>query len=212
MLTVITKVSGKTPFIFGYSIQRVSSSSMKPTLEVGDIILCRQCDPMTLQDGDIITYEGKRGEFKDKLVTHRVIKAPYLENGEYYLLTKGDDNPYEDSAIPVGDVLGIYQQKIDFLAPIFEFFITPWGLLTMIALIILAFFGDIVNLFKALLGIDSVDKNEVNELIEKYKNETPTIESDSDTAEDEDTVRLNEIDSLVTSIEQDEAVPSECDE
>ncbi len=183
VLTFITKISGKTPFVFGYSLQRVSSESMKPTLEVGDIILCKQCDPMTLKNGDIITYEGKKGQFRDKLVTHRVIKEPYEENGEYMLLTKGDDNPDEDSAISVNDVVGIYTGKADILRPLFEFFVTPWGLLVMIALIILAFLEDIIIFVKALLGIDTGEKKDVDEIIRKYRDKSPAPEGGEDTGD-----------------------------
>ena len=58
-LTLISRVNGETPSVFGYTIYRVSSASMTPFLQVGDIILCRECDPMTLQDGECCFCERR---------------------------------------------------------------------------------------------------------------------------------------------------------
>ena len=176
-LNIITRISGKTPSILGYSVYRVSSGSMVPTFEVGDIILCRECDPMTLKDGDIITYDGTVGEFAGKSVTHRVIKEPYRENGNYYLVTKGDDNPVEDSPISVSQVTGIFQSKIDLLKFFYDFFITPWGLIAMIFLIILAFFNEIVIFVQAILGTgpDRKKKESVEDIIERIENEKSAL-------------------------------------
>lgn len=173
ILTLVTRISGKTPSILGYTMYRVSSGSMEPTLKVGDIILSSECDPMTLKKDDIITYDGTVGEFKDKRVTHRVVKAPYKDSGSYYLVTKGDDNPVEDSPINVSQVRGKYVAKIDILRWLYEFFITPWGLLTLIALIILAFSNEIITLVKVLFGkgYEPPEKDSIEDIIERYQKE-----------------------------------------
>ena len=38
---LLTRFTGGTPSLFGYTLQRVSSGSMVPELEVGDVILSR---------------------------------------------------------------------------------------------------------------------------------------------------------------------------
>lgn len=172
MLIIIltARIHGETPKLFWHAVYRVSSASMTPYLQVGDIILCEDCDPMALKAGEIITYNGTSGQFAGKHVTHRVVKAPYLnpDDGKYYLITKGDDNPVEDSPIEVTQVTGKYVKKIDFLRSIYDFFITPWGLLSIIALILLAFSSEIYNLIRAVTGADKEEEN-IGEVIERVQ-------------------------------------------
>lgn len=177
MVAVLTAhFNGETPKLFGHAIYRVSSGSMEPYLKVGDIILCADCDPMELKEGDIITYNGTVGQFKGKKVTHRVVTAPYYdeEQGKYYLVTKGDDNPVEDSPISVDQVSGKYIQKIGILKGFYDFFITPWGLLVLIALIVLAFFSEIVNFVRALTGrVDDDEEHEdIQDIIARIQRES----------------------------------------
>ncbi len=177
LLAVIltARMNGETPTLFGYTVYRVSSASMTPYLKVGDIILCQKCDPMKLRDGDVITYNGKSGQFAGKRVTHRVIKEPYYNenDGKYYLLTKGDDNPAEDTPITTSQVTGKMLRKIDMLKSVYDFFVTPWGLLTLIGLIILVFFGEIINFVKALFGIEVEEEEheDIQDVIERVQRE-----------------------------------------
>lgn len=101
MLTVIvfmgSKVNGKTPSLFGYSVLRVSTGSMQPELMIGDVILGKSVDnPTALKVGDIITYRGS-GQTEGLLVTHKVVVAPYkTADGTYKLQTKGIANDAPD--------------------------------------------------------------------------------------------------------------------
>lgn len=173
VLTVTTRANGGTPSIFGYSIYRVSTPSMTPALEVGDVILVKECDPLKLKEGDIITYDGTEGDLKDKKITHRVVEEPYKIGDDYYLKTKGDSNDFADPEVNVSQVTGIYQQKLVFLTWVYDFFLTPWGLLIIIALIITAFFGEIVNLFRAFTGDlpEDGNKESIEDIIERIKSQ-----------------------------------------
>lgn len=103
VLTVIvfmgSKVNGKTPSLFGYSVLRVSTGSMQPELMIGDVILGKSVDdPTALKVGDIITYRGS-GQTEGLLVTHKVVVAPYkTADGTYKLQTKGIANDAPDPA------------------------------------------------------------------------------------------------------------------
>lgn len=176
VFTVIARISGNTPTFFGHSVFRVSSGSMKPAYEVGDVIIVKETDPMKLNVGDVCTYNGTTGEFAGKIITHRVIKAAYKENGEYYIQTKGDANPNEDPPINVKDVVGKVETKIGILRTLYNFFITPLGLITIIALIIAAFFNEIINFVKSIIGIgyDENKKDSVEDIIARYKDENKT--------------------------------------
>ena len=130
---------------------------------------------MELKAGDIITYDGRSGDFAGKRVTHRVVKEPYLNeaNGKYYLVTKGDDNPAEDTPITTDQVTGKYVKKLDWLQRLYDFFLTPWGLLTLIGLIVLAFFNEIINFARALGGHDDEEEHEdIQEIIARVQRES----------------------------------------
>lgn len=184
--TIITRINGQTPSVFGYSMFRVATGSMKPELEIGDVILVHDTDAMKLKVGDVITYDGKTGEFAGRVVTHRVVKAPYKKGGSYFIKTKGDANPLEDPEVNISDVRGILVMKVDLLKGLYNFFITPWGLLTIIALIILAFFNEIVIFVKSLFGIGyEEEKGEsVEEIIERYQKEN--AEKSAPSSEEDD--------------------------
>ncbi|MCH5303382.1 MAG: signal peptidase I [Ruminococcus sp.] len=173
VLTMITRLTGGTPSVLGYSLFRVSSGSMQPQLEVGDVIVIKSCDGMDVEKGEIITYESKSGEMAGKLVTHRVVKAPYKDNKDYYVVTKGDANFVEDDPINVNQVQGTFVTKISVLTFLYNIFVTPLGLLLIIALIIFAFFNEIVIFVKAILGIGYEDepKESVQDIIERYQKE-----------------------------------------
>ena len=75
----------------------VSSGSMRPTLEVGDLIIVKWVPPSQLHDsplnGDIIVYESDEGDLR----VHRLIKIVPSDGG-FLLTTKGDanDKPLSD--------------------------------------------------------------------------------------------------------------------
>lgn len=171
VFTMVSRVSGKAPSLMGYSVYRISSGSMEPTLKIGEVILSKECDVTSLKVGDIITYEGEAGEFKDKIVTHRVVREPYYESGNYYLVTKGDDNPADDTPISGDQVLGKMECELGFISALYDFFITPWGLISIILLIVLAFFNEIIIFIKSLIGFKEEDENSLEKIIERYKKE-----------------------------------------
>ena len=173
VIILTARIHGETPKLFWHAVYRVSSASMTPYLQIGDIILCEDCDPMTLKNGDIITYNGTEGQLAGKRVTHRVVREPYLNpaDGKYYVVTKGDDNPTEDSPVELSQVTGKYVQKIELLKNIYDFFVTPWGLITVIALILLAFSTEIYNLIRAVTG-GNEEKESIAEVIERVQRES----------------------------------------
>ena len=176
IMFVVSKINGDVPSVFGYSVYRVSSGSMAPELEVGDIILSQSVeDPMSLKVGDIVTYKGS-GELQGKLITHEVIVAPKAENGEIVLQTKGIANEIPDSPISADRVVSIMITKIEFLEAFYNFFFSPWGLLTIIALIILVFIDELIVMIKTITGNDTKPKSkDIDEIIGKIKSENQEI-------------------------------------
>lgn len=172
IMSLISRINGSSPALFGYSLYRVSSGSMAPELGVGDVILVHSCDGMDVKKDDIVTYVATSGEMSGKLITHRVVEAPYQEGSEYYLITKGDANDYADDPVNANQIEGKMLTKVGILKYLFDFFVTPWGLLAIIALIILAFSNEIVLLVKAIFGIGfHENESSVEEIIERYQKE-----------------------------------------
>lgn len=172
IFTVVSRINNSTPSLFGYSIYRVSSGSMSPELEVGDVILGKAVDdPMEITVGDIVTYEG-RGELSGKLITHKVIVAPHEEEGIIKLQTKGVANEIPDSPINVDRVVSVVITKVEFLTAFYDFFFSPWGLLTAIALIILVFIDELIIMAKTIAGFDKTQKpKSIDEIIDRMQNE-----------------------------------------
>lgn len=186
----MSRINGSTPSVFGYSIFRVSSGSMEPELMVGDIILDKTVDnPEDLKVGDVITF--KSSDYGDLLVTHKVIKAPYEENGKLMLQTKGIANEVEDKPISVDNVKGIMICKVDYLDTVYNVFLSPWGLLILIALIVIIFFDEIITIVKILTNNDKSVKeaDDINEIIdrlqaEKLKEQAEKVKAQSEKYEE----------------------------
>lgn len=186
----MSRINGSTPSVFGYSIFRVSSGSMEPELMVGDIILDKTVDnPEDLKVGDVITF--KNNDYGDMLVTHKIIKAPYEENGKLMLQTKGIANEVEDKPICVDNVKGIMICKVDYLDTVYNVFLSPWGLLILIALIVIIFFDEIITIVKILTNNDKSvkDADDINEIIdrlqaEKLKEQAEKVKEQSEKSEE----------------------------
>lgn len=181
---VTAKIQGSYPSVFGYSIYRVSSGSMSPELEVGDVILGKSVsDPMDIKVGDIVTYKGS-GELSGMLITHKVIVAPEEVDGVLTLQTKGIANEIPDSPISAERVVSVVVCEVEFLAAFYNFFFSPWGLLTVIALIILVFIDEVIAIIRNLTGNDiKAEKKDINEIIGRIKSEE--VDNDTENKSDE---------------------------
>lgn len=97
-LTVVTQVySNGYVQIGGFSLFRVVTGSMEPTLPVGSLLLCQETDIQQIQVGDIICFRSRNPQIMGKIITHRVISITVSGEGETLLETKGDANLSADS-------------------------------------------------------------------------------------------------------------------
>lgn len=169
---LVSRINGGTPSFFGYTFHRISSGSMEPELKVEDVIVDKEISDISeVKQGDIITFQGG-AQFDNHLVTHRVIKAPYNENGTMMLQTKGDANEAADSPIRADTVKSIYITKINFLAKLYSFFLSQWGLITFIAVLLIIFFDEVINIVRILTGHhDDGETENISEIIERIQKE-----------------------------------------
>ncbi len=78
--------------IFGYKACIITSSSMEPSINYGDLIIIKKCKNKDLNTGDVITFRKKQ-----EVITHRIIKIEDgVQENESTYITKGDNNNTED--------------------------------------------------------------------------------------------------------------------
>lgn len=84
------------PNYFGYTVFEVASGSMKPTLDINDVILIKTGNE-NIKKGDIIAFEDNK-----TIITHRVL---YID-GERFIV-KGDNNNTADKPINKKQIIGV---------------------------------------------------------------------------------------------------------
>ena len=154
----ITRITGHVPSVFGYSIFRVQTDSMTPTLEVGDVIIDKKVPAEDIQKGDIITYDCLSGDLAGQTITHRVVTDPECRSGTYYYQTQGDRaGALLDDVISYDQVEGKYVNKLPWLNEMYSFFLSPYGLLTFILIILILFGYEMISLIVSYKSLDEKD-------------------------------------------------------
>ena len=154
----IARITGHVPSIFGFSVFRVRSDSMAPTLVVDDIILDKKVAAEDIHKGDIITYNCKEGEMKGQTITHRVIEEPVDNGGTYLIQTQGDkEGSSPDARITYDQVEGKYLFKIPLMDKLYTFFLSPYGLVVFIVIILALFGYEMIALLISYRTLDEKD-------------------------------------------------------
>lgn len=150
--------------IGSYRMFTVVTGSMDPVYKVGDVVISKEVDPSTIKKGDDVVYLGEKNDFKDKIVTHRVIKIEKKDN-EYYFTTKGIANDYSDPVISSDQIYGkvVYKPVVlSFLSGILN---TKLGFYLLIFVpVAFLIFLEILDYIKRKEGeLDEGEKEEVKE-------------------------------------------------
>lgn len=158
------RISGEAPSIFGYQVFRVSSESMEPELMVGDVILVKEATVEDIKKGDIVTYKGEEDTFSGKLITHKMLEDPQYVDGRYVFKTSGiydgaipDPEWYEDQLV------GEYVRKVPFVDKVYTFFLTPYGLIAFIVVIMVLFGYELIALILSYKDLDEDDVEQEEE-------------------------------------------------
>lgn len=169
LVILVQRISNNNISIAGIRFFSVASSSMFPEYEVGDIIIAKEVEPQEIKVGENVVYNGKKGEFKDKIITHEVVKIEE-ENGEYIFTTKGIANDESDPTISEDQVLGkiVYKSVVlSFLNKIVNNIYTFYFLIFVPITIIIA---------KNIIQISIENKSKEDDI--DYKEETQKEESE----------------------------------
>ncbi|ELY44845.1 signal peptidase I [Natronorubrum bangense] len=109
----------------------VTSGSMSPTIEPGDVIVTQDVSPDEIETGDVITFHD--GSSADSgYVTHRVADI-VEEDGERYFELQGDanDNP-DEGLVPAEYAQGDLHWHIPYLGHLLLFARSSLGLLVLV--------------------------------------------------------------------------------
>lgn len=154
----IMRITGNSPSIFGYHVFRVSSGSMEPVLVKGDVILVKAVPADQISKNDIITYKSREGQMEGEMITHRVVTEPKVVEGTYYFQTQGDaEGASLDPIVSFEQVEGKYVRKVPLIDKLYSFFLTPYGLITFIFIIVLLFGYEMISLILTYRAIDIKD-------------------------------------------------------
>ncbi len=146
VLTALVLIIAGLGFLYvspGYNLYMVRSESMKPAINMGDLIITAPLDgPISkeVKAGTVITYE-----YGKELITHRVKSIDGVA-----LVTKGDAVEDADSwPVTMSDIRGVYMFKIPYVGYLTNFVRTKLGWFLMIiipgALLVLWLVKDIVK-------------------------------------------------------------------
>lgn len=145
--------------IFGYKFFIVLSDSMSATdFSAGDLVVSKAVDPVTLGEGDIITFQSENTDNYGEIITHKIRSVTKDGEGNLGFVTYGTTTNTDDETVVSGSlVLGQYKFHIAKIGAFFNFLKSGFGYFVCIFIPFM--------LLILLQGLKSV------RLFRKYKNE-----------------------------------------
>lgn len=136
LLNVATaKFNQQVPQIGGYSIFRITSGSMEPTIPTGTYILVKDVEAKEIQKGDIITFYSTDPTIRGLPNTHRVISKPLRTSKGLIFQTRGDANYVNDNYfVAESRLIGRYCCNLTRLTKLVNFFMTR-SMLTVLLIV-----------------------------------------------------------------------------
>lgn len=115
--------------LFGLRFYIVLSDSMSATdFDAGDLVVVKQVDPTTLQEGDIIAYQSQNSENYGATVTHKIRAKTTDANGNPGFITYGTTTGVDDETVVTYPfILGKYTLALPNVGTFFQFLKTPQG-------------------------------------------------------------------------------------
>ena len=157
LVVCLQRFTDNTLSLFGFRMFTVLTGSMEPKYNVGDVLFSKSIDPDEIQVGDAISYLGKSGDVKDKVVTHEVIEIENDENGEKIFHTKGIANIIEDPIVHADQIYGKVIHKSTILSFISKTIRTPVGLIVLIIIPVFYIIGS--EMLSGLLSREEKRRN-----------------------------------------------------
>lgn len=127
VVVCLQRFSGNKITFFNYRMFTVISGSMEPKYVIGDVLIAKKVNASKIKIGDAITYEGTKGGFRGKVITHEVIEVEKDENGKYLFRAKGLANLVEDPVVSESQLYGKVIYKSVILSTIYRIVATNIG-------------------------------------------------------------------------------------
>lgn len=174
IVVIMQRVTDNSITFGGFRMFTVATGSMVPQYEVGDVLISKEIEPEEIKVDDDIVYKGKKGSFKDKIVTHRVIFIEKQEDGNYKIITKGIANTEQDPEIDQTQVYGKIVYKVKTLSFIGK-------LITNIYIFYFLIFIPIaIIIFKQIKNIASSDDEEEDDDDDENEDKEGNEKNDDD--------------------------------
>lgn len=174
--SIVSICNKKVPSIFNYNFFIVQTNSMEPTIKVDDLVISKKYDFASLRDdydndpttndGDIITFLciDSSSPIAGEIITHRVVKIEFDENGKQIVTTKGDYNGANDTyKVTIDNYYGKVVKISSFSGKIVSFFYKSGFILIIAGISFVMFLMIFIQLKK-----DNT-KKEVQETKDDYK-------------------------------------------
>ena len=141
LIVYLQRFSDNKISFFNYRMFTVVSSSMDPMYKIGDVLLAKKTGFEDIKVGDSISYMGEKGDVKNKIVTHQVIKIEKSEEGKFLFRTKGIGNLIEDPIVNENQVYGKVVYKTIILSTIYRIVSTNLGFYLCIVVPLIVIIG-----------------------------------------------------------------------
>jgi len=130
----------------------ISSGSMSPVLNYGDLIFVRKELPERIVVGDIIAFNvpSPYDRAAASPTVHRVVDK-WVEDGVVYFKTMGDSNQGEDPwAVPGDSVIGKCVWKVPYVGLVVLYLRSPYGLALIVSVLAAPFIYSLLKRGKAV--------------------------------------------------------------
>lgn len=158
-IVIYSRLTGGTPNVFGYNFYVIISPSMEPEISVGDVIISKKYNGEDLVEGQVITFAGKEGSLKGKIVTHKIIGVTKTDDG-LKIMTQGVANSTPDPEITDDDVIAVMVHKTVAISFIYRIVSSSFGFLLLIVIpLITIIIIEVVKLIKIVKEDDDEENN-----------------------------------------------------
>ena len=158
-IVVMQRTTNNNITIGGFRLFSVATGSMVPVYEVGDILISKEIKAEDIKVGDDLVYQGEKGTFKGKVVTHRVISTEKQEDGNYKIITKGVANNTADPEISQKQVYGKIISKLYIITFLGKIVRNVYAVYVLIAILIGTF---IFRNIKCIINKNNEENNGEN--------------------------------------------------
>lgn len=132
----------------GFSLFRVVTGSMEPTISTGSLIISKSEDITEIKEGDIVCFRSKDPALFGNIITHRVVAVGYGTSG-VMLRTQGDANITADTQLVdkenyIGKTVW-YSSEGNFMAVLLSVLTDKVGFFTIIMIPVILIVTLIIN-------------------------------------------------------------------